>query len=277
MCKNENRFLMNKTILPVLFIFFSIASFSQVKVQVFDGNNGADADKKTEKNYSLNDKNLISLNTYLLGRGIFALSYERMLTPMHSLAISAGLTYRDLIFEMFQKDEIYPSNESSGNYISKMGTRGGAGYMFDVNYKFYPKSYDDFEGFYLSPGFILKHYSYSDKFEQSSLAGYTYNSGYTYSSGSSKNVEQPITYNLSELSLKFGYMYESWWYDGLIVDFYCGFGYRTANITSYEVQKIPDPSAPQPNSSYYSYQLSPTSSTIAYPCVYLGAKFGIPF
>ena len=267
---------MNKIFSLILVLFFYVDSFSQVKVQVFDGSNSSDADQKTEKNYSLNDKNLISLNTYLLGRGIFALTYERMLTPMHSLAISAGLTYRDLIFETFQKDEIYPSKESGSSYGNKTGTKSGAGYMFDVNYKFYPKSYDDFEGFYLSPGFIYKHYSYSDKFDQSSLAGYTYNSGYTYSS-SSKNIEQPVTYNLSELSLKFGYMYESWWYDGLIIDFYCGFGYRTANITSYEVLKISDPNAPQPNSSYYSYQLSPSTSTIAYPCVYLGAKFGSPF
>ena len=268
---------MNKIFSVILALFLSVDAFSQVKVQVFDGNNSVDADKKTEKNYSLNDKNLISLNTYLLGRGIFALSYERMLTPMHSLAISAGMTYRDLIFETFQKDEISPSNSNGYNYISKSGTKSGAGYMFDVNYKFYPKSYDDFEGFYLSPGFIYKHYSYSDKFEQSSLSGNTYNSNNTYSSGNSKTIEQPVTYNLSELSLKFGYMYESWWYDGLIIDFYCGFGYRTANITSYEVQKISDPNVPQPNSSYYSYQLSPSTSTIAYPCVYLGAKFGIPF
>ena len=267
---------MNKIISLLVFFLISQASFGQVKVQVFDGN-GSEAETKSTRDYSLNDQNLISLNTYLLGRGIFALSYERVFSPKHSLAFTGGLTYRDLIFEQFNKDDIDGSNNKSNSYqVSKTGTKSQAGYMFDISYKFYPKSYDDFEGFYLSPGFIYKHYSYKDKISPNALNGNSYSYTYNYSN-TLKDIEQPVTYNLSELSFKLGYMYESWWYDDLMIDVYCGFGYRMASITGYEAVQVPDPDAPSMFPTYYNYQLKATTTTIQYPCVYLGAKFGIPF
>lgn len=273
---------MNKIFAIILFIFFSSLSFSQVKVQVFDGNNSNDSDQKSDRNYTMNDRNLISLNTYLLGRGIFALSYERVLAPMHSISFTGGLTYRDLIFELFHEDEFKMKSTENDYGVYKQGTKSSAGYMFDVSYKFYPKSYNDFEGFYISPGFAYKHYTYKDKFTPYSLQGNPYSNyanGYsTYTSGSSvASIEQPVNYDLTEASLKIGFMYEPWWYDDLIIDFYCGFGYRNATITGYNVTKVMDPSAPSPNADYYFYQLKPTTFNVGSPCVYLGAKMGIPF
>lgn len=243
----------------IFFVLFLGSSFAQVKVQVFDGNETAPSSDKN--NGYVGDKNLITFNSYMLPRGIFSLGYERVFHSMHSLNINAGLTYRDFIFEAF--------NESKYNFLSGARDRTvKANFMMEGNYKFWPKHYSEFEGPYLSPGFAIKNYTMTDKIDASAL--------YNYGSTAVSGVEQEVSYTMTEVYAKFGYMYESWWLDDVIVDIYCGFGLRNVQLDYYTIEEIPQ-------SSSYSYtntathKVVPQSTQLSVPAVYLGAKIGIPF
>lgn len=218
---------------------FSIAQDTQVKVRVFDGT--TPEEEETKKQNIHNDKNFISINPYLLGRGAFTIGYERALHEKHSLSIDIGLTYRDYVYELVTNDDFYVSDD---NATARVGR------YLQVAYKFYPKGVDDFDGgFYFSPQAILRNYNVSEDIEE--FIGTTY---------VTTTVDR--SYSMKEFALKFGYCTESWLFDDMISDVYFGIGSR-------EVKSM--------QSEDYANPTLVTEVIERRPAVYFGVKFGFVF
>lgn len=233
---------MRKVIL-LMILCISHCVFAQqngVKVKVFDADE-VETQNNTQKTPYLGDLNFIKINPYLLLRGAFTVGYERVLHPKHAVEINGGLTYRDFIYE---KWELLDSDYESTTKI---------GQIVDLSYKFYPKFYNNFEGLYVSPGFLARKYNIEK------------NVDYNYSR-SSKLI--PNGYSMKEMYLKFGYVYESWWFDDLLIDTYCGIGMREIKKQDYEIVD-----GINGNSETIRTFISKTSL----PSIYLGIKMGWSF
>lgn len=195
-------------------------------------------------NAQIYESNYVKINPYLIARGAFTIGYERSLHPYHSVEINGGVTYRDFIHELVNLDT---DNFGDSRSTVKLG------HIVDLAYKFYPKTNDYFEGPYLSPGVLFKKYNIQHEVSYSS----TYNT---------KMVD--AGYSMKEIYLKFGYVYESWIYDDLIVDAYLGFGIRNIRKEDYEIIN----STMTRNEEVITFI---TESRV--PAVYLGLKIGFIF
>lgn len=235
---------MNKIkLLSFIFSFFSLvtqAQDDQVKVIVVEPDE-SDAQSREQMNKYAAIKNYVYLNPYLIGRGAFVMGYERMLSPIHALNGEFGLTYRDFIYEGFGEKDISDDAEvAPGKYVS-------------VNYKLYPSQNQDYDGnFYISPGFIHRSYNLTEMV--------SFNGG---------EEEAKVGYSMTDLSLKLGYVYESWLFDsGLIVDVYMGFGLRNIKEHTYELI----------NSGSGNFELeAKTDEKKSTSALYLGFKTGFVF
>jgi hypothetical protein len=190
---------------------FCMGQDGPVKVRVFDGT--TPEEETTAKKSIFNDKNLLSINPYLLARGVFTVGYERALHQNHTMLIDIGLTYRDFIYEFSTSDEFLFGEEN---------VKVGIGKFVQVAYKFYPKGTDDFDGgFYLSPALIFRDYKLTETV--------------TYLNGTiNESVDLDRNYKMNEYALKFGYCVESWWFDDLIADVYFGVGSRQITRKEYD-------------------------------------------
>ncbi len=231
-----------RNVILLLILLISSFAFAQqdgIKVKVFDADE-VKSEYSTKRKGILGDLNYIKINPYLLARGAFTIGYERILHPKHAVEVNAGLTYRDYIYENFEAfDSDYQSTVNVGHII-------------DFAYKFYPKFYNDFEGLYLSPGFLIRNYNIEKE------VYYTYNETKIVDGG----------YSMKETYLKFGYVHESWWIDDLILDTYCGIGMR--NISSMEHEIIYGVNGKSDEMVNFLKKSS-------VPAIYLGVKIGWSF
>lgn len=224
----------------LLTVRFAHCQDNQIKVKVFDGT--PQPKGETAPNTKYNNKNFLNINPYLLGRGVFAVGYERVLHFKHSLQLDLGLAYRDFVHEATLDQGLGLGSDRKVNV--KTGSYLSAGY------KFYPKGFHDFDGgFYVSPSVILKNYNLSEDIE--------YNTSTT-----TLTATVDRSYSMQEVALKFGYSSESWWFDDLISDFYFGVGSREITTNSYE----------NTNNT-----LTLTRQTERKPALYLGVKLGFVF
>lgn len=192
----------------------------------------------------INEPNYVKFNPYLIARGAFTVGYERSLHPYHSVEINGGVTYRDFIYEFAKLDT---------DYFNDYETTVKIGYIIDVAYKFYPKTNDYFDGPYLSPGVLLKKYNIQHEVP------------YSFTSNS-KLVD--AGYSMKELYLKFGYAYESWFYDDLIIDAYFGFGVRNIRKNDYEIRDA---------TQHRNEEILSFTTETNVPAIYLGLKLGFIF
>jgi hypothetical protein len=222
----------------VIFSLESVQSQSQsgesIKVKVFDDSQSYFEPGKREP--IIKDLNYVRINPYLAIRGAFALGYERVLHYKHAVAVDAGFTYRDFLYEGLA-DMNFDGNVQTGYYA-------------DFSYKFYPKGYANFEGPYLSPGLITRSYNITKDVYL--------NSGY-------QNID--VGYNMNEMYLKFGYVYESWYFENVIIDFYTGLGLRNISANKYSIES-------RTNNTQYIKEFRERKQV---PAIYLGFKIGIPF
>lgn len=211
-----------------------------IRVNVFEGVQSTP--RPLMSNYV--DKNYVRFNPYLIGRGVFAVGYERLLHRKHALAVDVGLTYRDFLYEIFQDEELDADGRTItiGNYV-------------EVAYKFYPKSHYDFDGaIYLSPGFVARSYHITEDV-------------YNYASSASFAEPADVGYSMADTFLRFGYVRESWAWDDVISDLYFGIGYRKMTTNTYEVT----------DSSSGGQEIKSLQETKFIPCVYAGIKIGFVF
>jgi hypothetical protein len=191
-----------KIILPLIFVFVSIATFSQskdsTKVIIYEPfKSGQTLD--TKKDIKI-DANCLKWNWSLLGRGVFALNYEHLLSTQLSFELGAGLTYRDYFYETGKGED--GIGESSKDKVD-LGT------YFEGNIRFYPGE-GDLEGFYISP--FLRYRSYNI---QSLIENYSTSKESYYSNG----------YKISDVGFNIGVQRESW-LSGVMIDYYFGVAYR---------------------------------------------------
>jgi hypothetical protein len=226
------------TLGAVMFSSESVQSQSQsgesIKVKVFDDSQSYFEPGKREP--IVKDLNYIRFNPYLLLRGAFTLGYERVLSYKHAVAVDAGFTYRDYLYEG----------------LTVMDDEGSAetGYYADFSYKFYPKGYNNFEGPYLSPGLITRKYNVTNE---------------VYLNNDYQDID--ASYGMTEMYLKFGYVYESWYLDDVVIDFYTGLGLRNISANKYTIESYS-------NNTEYVKEYTESKQV---PAVYLGFKVGIPF
>jgi hypothetical protein len=184
------------------------------------------------------DQNCLKWNWTLLGRGIFALNYERLITSTFSFELGAGLTYKDLYFEQWQEAQDEYSYSAGDNRKIKMGP------YLEANLRFYPTE-GDLEGFYISPFFRYRKYN-----NQSLMSDDNWYS---------------TNYTMNEIGLNFGIQSESW-LTGLMVDSY--FGIRYGN-------RVMD--VPESNYINSGYIVDQVKTKKWMPGIMLGAKIGLPF
>lgn len=226
------------------------AQRDSIRVRVFDGS-GQEFEAATPKTIS-SDKNYVNFNPYLLLRGAFVIGYEHMLHDKHSLGVEAGLTYRDFVFEF--GDAAFEDDDS--NKFGREGVKAEVGRYLSVNYKFYPKDYNDFDGgLYLSPGFISRTYKMNYEVE--------YYDGLSYRYATING-----NYSFTDYSFKMGYCRESWFFDDVITDIYFGAGARKRVVNSHEVVQ---------SSLTSDETIVRTSETTNVPALYLGIKIGFTF
>lgn len=218
----------------------SSAQKDSIRVRVFDGS-GEELQRPEKPKVQYDDKNFISWNIYLLGRGAFVLGYERILHPKHAVNIDLGLTYRDFIYEGLNTETLEGGTAKTGHYIA-------------AAYKFYPKDYSDFDGgLYLSPGIINRAYSVTIDAE--------YYDGTDY-----QTAKVDGSYDMTEYFFKMGYVRESAFFDDLIVDVYIGVGSRSTTLQSYELVSDNGVDA-----------ILLTEETKRVPALYCGLKLGFTF
>lgn len=195
------------------------------------------------------DIHCIKWNYSLLGRGVFLMNYEQKFHKYFSAEVGLGLTYRDYIFEMTHD---YYSNTDANNAKFGFALEGGI--------RLYPKKFDNFEGFFVSP--IISYRTYSVSFNPSANSSSTYGTP-AYSGSSFKPG-----YNLLDFQFKIGYSYESLWDDDLLGEFYVGVALRKATMRYY---------GETTNSATGAYQYIKTTQDITVPQFIIGLKFGVPF
>ncbi len=236
-----------KSFFTPFLVCLGICAYAQrdsVRVKIFSTSPQAEQQPAVSRHYE--DKNYLRFNPYLIARGTFTVGYERNLHDKHALAIDAGPTYRDFLYEgliLGQDDE-----ESAGSDASvKLGQ------YVDLSYKFYPMDYGEFdEAFYMSAGFIYRDYNVTAPVEYSA-------------NGSDLIVrDADAGYTFTETYLKLGYVSESWALDGVVWDVYFGVGYRNITRQTHEIIDLPTGGS----------ILATGEEKKSVPCVYLGIKYG---
>ena len=147
------------------------------------------------------DMNMIKFNYDIIGRGVFALNFERAFTKKLSGEIGFGLTYRDWLYEKV-------GDLSFDDGWGEENVRIKPGLYFEANIHYYPKE-DVFDGLYFSP--IVRYRSYN-------LTGPS---------------DAPIPnadwgYQFTEFGLTVGYETEIRFFNQ-ISDYYVGFDYVLLN------------------------------------------------
>ena len=193
------------------------------------------------------DMNCIKWNYSLLARGVFLMNYEFPLQKKISAEVGLGLTYRDYIFEV-----------SHSNYFDNgnTATTGKFGLAVEGGIRLYPKDFDNFEGFFVSP--VISYRSYSTPTSFSSNTGTQTLSSSSFTPG----------YHFVDLQFKIGYSYESLWDDDLLGEIYAGVAIRNATVSYY---------ATNINSTTLATQYVATKEKLQLPQFLFGFKFGIPF
>jgi hypothetical protein len=236
------------TLLPIALFMAVSMGFSQeeksTKITVFkpQDNSPISASDATQQK----DVNCIKWNYSLLARGVFLMNYEFPIQKKISAEVGLGLTYRDYLFEF-----------SHSNYfdIGNTATTGKFGLAVEGGVRLYPKDFDNFEGFFVSP--VISYRSYSTPITLSPNSSTTQTLSY-FTPG----------YHFVDFQFKIGYSYESLWDDDLLGEVYAGVAIRNATVSYY---------ATNINPNTLSTQYVATKEKLQLPQFLLGFKFGIPF
>lgn len=236
----------NPALFLLLLSFFSNIALSQtkdsVKVYIYEPfKSGQSIDVKKDIKV---DHNCLKWNWSLLGRGVLAFNYERLISSKLSFELGAGLTYMDFLYEAVHDGD--GMNGDSKSYDVTLGP------YIEGNLRFYPVE-GDLEGFYLSPFIRYRGYNLSTTFDDSGLPA---NSGKnSYNSG----------YNMTDIGFNIGIQRETW-ITGVMVESYFGVAYRYRVVNNPYVDYV--------NSNPVVIQ-EKTSKWI--PALTIGFKIGIPF
>lgn len=168
----------------------------------FNANESVNPDKVYEEKYCA------KWNFYLMGRGVFNLSLERMLTKQLSAQAGLGVTYRDWIFEFFNEEMLSAEQNDIDQNIS-------FGPMFNLSLRYYPKD-GELEGMYISPMIRYRKYNMT-----------TIPAAYT------QEKEISIGYKMMEYGFLFGYQWNNYFWDNMS-DFYVGVGLSNLTYQKYE-------------------------------------------
>ncbi len=193
-----------------------------------------------KKNIKVN-QNCFKWNWSLLGRGVFAINYERLITSNFSFELGGGLTYRDYMYEAGRGDELFGTGSRSDAKTDKIKL----GPYLEGNVRFYP-SEGDLDGFYLSP--FVRYRSYNI---ENMLDNKYYNAGY----------------NMTDIGLNIGIQREVY-SSGVLVDSYFGVAYRNRIATMpYSITDY--------NNTITTVTTVNTNTWV--PTLTLGFKIGFPF
>jgi hypothetical protein len=183
-------------------------------------------------------RNILKWNLGLIGRGCFAIDYERVLGNSFTIELEGGITYRDFIFELLVLE--------SDPEVMLFGENIKASFMAGVGLRYYPNS--DYEGFYFSPVIRYRNY-YSDSEYDANGSPEKYNT----------------SYNMTDIGFIIGGQ-EDWGWSDILTDF--SFGISLRHFNYYENTEIYD------NQSYQflGYDSKLVSKNL--PAVIFGYKIG---
>ncbi len=239
--------MQKKAVFLIVYSFISSLSIGQndqsVKITVFKPSE----EKTTVATKIMQDQNCIKWNYSLLARGVFLLNYEHPISKKVSAEVGLGVTYRDLIFETYSG---LPFNDFGSN-------NKNFGFAVEGGVRLYPKDFDNFEGFFISP--IVSYRTYSTPQP-------TANSSSSSTTTAVPNSNFKPGYNLMDLQFKIGYAYESFWDWDIIGEVYAGFAMRYADVKYYDLDN---------NTSVSQY--TPKEESIKLPQFLFGLKVGLPF
>jgi hypothetical protein len=194
-------------------------------------------------------KKCIKWNYSLLARGVFLMNHEFFVRDKVSGEVGLGVTYRDPIFELlnlhpykFRSNAASPYNNTVMHLCAEAGIR------------YYPQTFDNFNGFYISPTISYRYYSFKDPLRSGLNGGipYSYNAGYS----------------LLDFQFKLGFQNENFWKSHRLTDVYIGLALRYATI---------DQLAETRNGPAYIATYQAITTNISYTVVLLGFKIGLPF
>ncbi len=235
--------------LPILiFLLYSFNLFSQVKdstkITVFDPFNATETvDIQKDIKY---DKNIVKWNIGMICRGAFEMDYERSISDKFTFEFGAGITYRDLFYNLLTELE---------NDFSSENTKYKYGPLLSCGIRFYPQSVLGFDGLYIS---IPLRYRY-----------YTADKTVTYNNNSSGNyVDYTAVFKNNHEHFEAGFIIgrqtgNDW---DLTFDSYIGIGINSVNSTKPIYSDVGNFSIPIQQ-----------SETISRPFLLLGVKVGLPF
>lgn len=156
-------------------------------------------------------RNNLQWNFSLLTRGAFALQYERKINDYIGVEGGLGITYMDLMTELYSFDDYSETKEYNG------------GLFLSGALKIYPKQMDDFEGVYASPIFRYRTYSTTTSLYESYYDGFSYvDAGEDFTQN----------YRATDMALLIGYQYEG--DSGILWNTYLGAGWTKKRYEQYE-------------------------------------------
>lgn len=136
----------------IFLTFFAMGAFAQQpqqpKVVIYKPFSTTET---VEPNVSHRETMCVKWNSFLLVRGVFSLSAEKMLTSQLSVEADGGVTYRDWVFEFNKHLDL-------AGFMSENELDNSFGTMFGIKMKYYV-SEGDLEGIYVSP--FIRHRKYN--------------------------------------------------------------------------------------------------------------------
>lgn len=215
------------------------------RITVFTPNNGSNRPQEVANNrdsLAHIQHNYLKWNYFLLGRGVFMINYEFLITGNLTAEVGAGLTYRDFIFETIKGTEQEGGNSLWANDGTPAIHLTGSGGL-----RYYLGGFDNFNGVFVQADISYRDYSFPNSV---SINAYGSNMvpGYTF---------------LDE-QFKIGFAHDAF-FDDFTYETYIGVGIRNSVWNYYALDQ-------STGTTYI-----PTTLHTTYPQFLLGATIGYTF
>ncbi len=156
-----------------------------------------DTTETLDKKAVYSENNGLKLNLGNLGRGIFMLNYERIISRDFSVEIGIGATTIDYLYLVSYDETEYIQEEN--------------GIAFEANVRYYPNGADYLDGTYFAPYFRYRSYKY----------------GYEAENSAGEYETEFFDARAKELAFLVGYQTES---GNFLMDYYLGLGYKFSSF-----------------------------------------------
>ena len=152
---------MKKMIIFTLLVFAVIFKIEAQTIIVY----GNDTTQQETVLRSIEEKNIVTWNWSMIGRGSLVFEYERKLNDYFTVMAGAGVSFIDFwgALPIFSDDD--DSDFSSNSHGIKPG------WVVEFSPRFFPKQLNGLDGFYIAPLFRSRNYN----FKSGNISGKTCN------------------------------------------------------------------------------------------------------